>query len=174
MLSVWVSAFINQYTSWEKFIILCVALKWVFVFFFFFFNIFLNTFYLDASRFALRLFSIFLFYYYFGSLVTFTCLCVCVCVLFVLFCKVLFVCTFCIIAVFLFKYLSLLCGSSHFPSVSSLLLAVYQFNYEFPLPVVDYLCFSSSTCEHSFKFFFLTFSLWFAHHFSTEPNESKK
>lgn len=93
---------------------------------------------------------------------------------FVRFCKVLFVCTFCIIAVFLFKYLSLLCGSSHFPSVSSLLLAVYQFNYEFPLPVVDYLCFSSSTCEHSFKFFFLTFSLWFAHHFSTEPNESKK
>lgn len=167
MLSVWVSAFINQYTSWEKFIILCVALKWFF--FFFFFNIFLNTFYLDASRFALRLLSIFLFYYYFGSLVTFTCLCVCV-----LFCKVLFVCTFCIIAVFLFKYLSLLCGSSHFPSVSSLLLAVYQFNYEFPLPVVDYLCFSSSTCEHSFKFFFLTFSLWFAHHFSTEPNESKK
>lgn len=101
------------------------------------------------------------------------CVFVFVCFLFV-FAK-FYLCALSVLLQFFFLNICL-CFAVHltFPSVSSLLLAVYQFNYEFPLPVVDYLCFSSSTCEHSFKFFFLTFSLWFAHHFSTEPNESKK
>uniref|UniRef100_A0A8D8PBP6 (northern house mosquito) hypothetical protein n=1 Tax=Culex pipiens TaxID=7175 RepID=A0A8D8PBP6_CULPI len=95
------------------------------------------------------------FYYYFGSLVTFTCFCVFVFVC--LFCSFLqsFICVhflyYCRFF-FSFKYLSLLCGSSHYPSVSRLLLAVYQFNYEFPLLVVDYLCVFLPNL-HSFKFF---------------------